>query len=85
MLGRVRCGINMMATLLACLLALEVSALAASGKIIKVLPFFLDLKGRHSLHPSLYERDAYQAYLRQHPELRSGLQIDVQLTSPNVS
>lgn len=41
------------------------AASAATGKVIKVLPQFLDLKGRHALSPSLYDRDAYQAYLRQ--------------------
>lgn len=30
------------------------------------------------LSPSLYERDAYQAHLRQNPELRAGLRFDVQ-------
>ena len=51
---------------------------AASGKIIKVLPHLLDRDGRHSLSPSLYERDAYQAFLRKHPDLCSGLRFDVQ-------
>lgn len=51
---------------------------AVEGKVKKVLPFFLDLKGRHTLHPSLYERDAYQAFLRQNPEMRSGMVFHVQ-------
>lgn len=55
-----------------------VSAFAASGQILKVLPHFLDLKGRHALSPSLYDRDAYQAQLRNHPEQRSGVRFDVQ-------
>ena len=45
---------------------------AATGKVVKVLPEYLDEKGQNSLSPSLYERDAYQAYLRQHPQKRSG-------------
>jgi hypothetical protein len=53
------------------------SANAATGRVVKVLPHFLDLKGRHSLSPSLYDRDAYQAQLRQHPEQRSALRFDV--------
>jgi hypothetical protein len=53
------------------------SADAAKGKVIKVLPHLLDLKGRHSLSPSLYARDAYQAQLRQHPEQRSGVRFDI--------
>jgi len=53
------------------------SASAATGSVAKVLPHFLDLKGRHALSPSLYERDAYQFQLRQHPEQRSALRFDV--------
>jgi hypothetical protein len=63
---------------LCCLLAAPLAAAAASGRIIKVLPHFLDAKGRHALSPSLYDRDAYQAYLRVHPKLRSGMRFDVQ-------
>ena len=57
-----------------CCLSLE----AADAKIIKVLPHYLDLEGRHSLSPSLYERDAYQAVLRRSPDQRSALRFDVQ-------
>lgn len=67
--------------LLLLLLLLAVSCLsvqAESAKILKVLPQHLDLKGRHSLSPSLFERDAYQAFLRQTPDQRSGLRFDVQ-------
>jgi hypothetical protein len=53
------------------------SALAAIGHVNKVLPHFLDAQGRHTLSPSLFDRDAYQAKLRQHPELRSGIRFDV--------
>ena len=52
-------------------------AQAATGRVIKVLPHFLDLEGRHTLAPSLYERDAYQAFLREHPDKRSGIRFDV--------
>lgn len=55
-----------------------VASAADQAKVIKVLPHFLDLQGRHALHPSLYERDAYQAKLRQNPALRSALRFDVQ-------
>src|SRR5205814_9854679 len=67
--------------LLPVVLVLSASALggeAATGRIIKVLPHLLDLAGRHSLSPSLYERDAYQAFLRKNPEKCSGLRFDVQ-------
>ena len=51
---------------------------AQSDKIIKVLPHFLDLKGRHSISPSLLDRDAYQKLLREEPAKRSGIRFDVQ-------
>jgi len=51
---------------------------AGSGRVIKVLPLLLDHKGRHTLSPSLYERDAYQDQLRQNPGLRSGMKFAVQ-------
>ena len=54
------------------------SAQAATGRVIKVLPQFLDLKGRNSLSPSLYERDTYQGYLRDHTNLCSGMRFSVQ-------
>lgn len=54
------------------------AALAADGKILKVLPHLLDQEGRHSLSPSLFERDAYQAELRKHPSKIAGLRYDIQ-------
>jgi len=60
------------------LLSAALPAAAATGKVIKVLPQFLDTKGRTSLTPSLYDRDAYQAVLRLHPERRSGMRFYVQ-------
>lgn len=53
-------------------------AAGASARITKVLPHLLDQKGRHTLSPSLYERDAYQAHLRRNPGLRSALRFNVQ-------
>jgi hypothetical protein len=70
------------------LLGLAVSAVAAdapTGKIIKVLPQFLDKEGRVSLTPSLYTRDAYQAELRARPEQRSGLRFMVQWKASDAS
>lgn len=58
--------------------AVALSAPAATGRVIKVLPQFLDLKGRNSLTPSLYERDLYQATLRQNTNLCSGMRFHVQ-------
>ena len=54
------------------------SCLGASAKIIKVLPQFLDLERRHSISPSLYDRDAYQAKLRREPKERSALRFAIQ-------
>jgi hypothetical protein len=63
---------------IAALLWSAVAAPAATGRVLKVLPEFLDREGRTSLSPSLFERDAYQAVLRAHPEQRSGLRYYVQ-------
>jgi hypothetical protein len=61
------------------ILAAPVSeSFGATGRVIKVLPHFLDLKGRVALSPSLYDRDAYQVELREHPEKRSGIRFDMQ-------
>ena len=57
--------------------AAVLSADAATGRVLKVLPHFVDLQGRHTLSPSLFERDAYQAYLRQHTTNISGIRFDV--------
>lgn len=54
---------------------------AASARLVKVLPQFVDLQGRIALNPSLYERDAYQVYLRQNPEKRSAIRFSVQWAS----
>ena len=66
------------AGLIILLTAVSASAAGAEGRVCKVLPQFLDKKGRASLSPSLYERDAYQFYLRRRPLLREGLRIAVQ-------
>ena len=62
-----------------CLLTLTARTVgAADGKVIKALPQFLDAQGRSALSPSLYDRDAYQAYLRKHPGERAALRLAVQ-------
>ncbi len=50
---------------------------AGSARVIKVLPHYLDLKGRHTLSPSLYERDAYQVQLRNNPDQVSTIRFDI--------
>jgi len=67
---------SVMVTLLSLFLAFSVQA--GTGTVVKVLPLFLDKKERHTVSPSLFERDAYQAELRTHPEMRSGMVYRVQ-------
>jgi hypothetical protein len=64
--------------------ATALTAGAAEGKVIKALPEFLDAKGRSAVSPSLYDRDAYQAYLRKHPAERTGLRLSVQWKAAGV-
>ena len=54
------------------------SVRAASARIIKMLPHYLDQQGRHTVDPSLFERDAYQQELKLNPERVSGMRFDVQ-------
>lgn len=61
------------------------AASAATGKVIKVLPQFLDQKGRSAVSPSLYDRDAYQAYLRTHTNDVSGMRFAVQWKTSGAS
>ena len=49
----------------------------AAGRVIKVLPLFLDSRGRDAVSPSLYDRDAYQFYLRAHTNEISAMRFDV--------
>jgi hypothetical protein len=65
-------------SLFACWLVVGLPAQAATGRVIKVLPHFLDLEGHNAISPSLYDRDAYQFFLREHPEKRSAIRFDVQ-------
>lgn len=62
--------------ILALLMAIP-AAQAGSAKVLKVLPHYLDDKGRMALNPSLFARDAYQSYLRLNPDKRSGVKFDV--------
>jgi hypothetical protein len=50
---------------------------ALSGHIVKVLPLLLNLKGQDAISPSLYDRDAYQVYLRSHTNEISAVRYDV--------
>jgi len=61
------------------------SAQAASAKIIKMLPHYLDQQGRHTVDPSLFERDSYQQELKLHPERVSGMRFDVQWNGKGIA
>jgi len=50
------------------------SVAADAGKLVKVLPFLIDQIAKS---PSLFDRDAYQAYLRIHTNDVSGIRYDV--------
>ena len=50
---------------------------APTGKVVKVLPFWQDLQGRIATSPSLFDRDAYQAYLREHTNEVTAVRYDV--------
>lgn len=50
---------------------------AAEGGIIKVLPHYLDAKGRHADGPSLLHRDIYQKFLRENPGKIRALRFDI--------
>ena len=50
---------------------------AVTGRVVKVLPLFLDLKGHDAKSPSLFDRDAYQAHLRQHTNEISAIRFDI--------
>ena len=69
---------------IALLLAVAPATFAGQGRVIKVLPLYLDENGRDSLHPSLYERDAYQAILRAHSDQRFALRFAVQWKAKDV-
>jgi hypothetical protein len=68
--------------LLLLLIAIAPALHAAPAKIVKVLPQYLDTQGRHTLSPSLYERDAYQVRLRDNPSQRSGIRFFIQWKAP---
>lgn len=71
-------AIKMLALIIVVALCNQVEA--GEGRIKKVLPQLIDSKGRNSLSPSLYERDAYQAVLRKTPEQCAGLSFNIQWT-----
>jgi hypothetical protein len=67
----------LMTLLLLASLSAAAASDAATGHIVKMLPLFLDRKGHDALSPSLYDRDAYQFYLRAHTNEISAIRFDV--------
>ena len=57
--------------------ASDAKPVAPSGSVVKVLPLLLDLKGRDATSPSLFDRDAYQFYLRSRTNEVSAVRFDV--------
>lgn len=48
-----------------------------TGRIVKVLPLLMDTNGAVATSPSLFDRDAYQAFLLEHTNDVSGIRFDV--------
>lgn len=51
---------------------------APSGHVLKVLPLLMDTNSQVAPSPSLFDRDAYQAYLLRHTNYVSGMRFDVE-------
>lgn len=71
------CGVRRAFLLITIALGICIGARAESARVLKVLPHYLDEKGRESVSPSLFDRDAYQVLLRDNPTLRSAVRFDV--------
>jgi hypothetical protein len=56
---------------------------AMTGRIVKVLPLFLNQQGQDAISPSLYDRDAYQVFLRAHTNEISAIRFDVLWSTSN--
>ena len=55
---------------------------AGAPRIVKVFPLRIDSKNRTALTPSLFDRDAYQAFLRKNPKQCTGMVFKVQSKVP---
>ena len=71
-------SVTLAAILLAGSLITASAADAITGSVIKTLPLLLDHQGMEAPSPSLFDRDAYQAQLREHPKKIAGVRFDVQ-------
>ena len=79
MVARYRFGMRALFILLASLgvVAAVQAADTTNGRVLKVLPFLVDQQGRIAKSPSLFDRDAYQTYLLQHPTNVAAMRFDV--------
>ncbi len=57
----------------------SISAAEPVVEIKKTLRHLLDSDGRHTKSPSLLDRDAYQAHLKENPAEVNGLRFDLQI------
>jgi hypothetical protein len=65
--------------------AADTAPAAPSGSVVKVLPLLLDLKGHDANSPSLFDRDAYQVYLRENTNQISAIRFDVLWSASNTA
>lgn len=67
-LGMVLCGYDLRA---------DSASSSPTGRIVKVLSLMMDTNGAVAVSPSLFDRDAYQAWLLEHTNEVSGVRFDV--------
>lgn len=72
-------------TFLLALLVLGHARAASTGHVFKVLPLLLDSEGHTATSPSLFDRDAYQVFLRDHAEQIAGVRYDILWKAPKAS
>ncbi len=59
-------------------------SLAPTGRVLKVLPLYLDQTNQVATSPSLFDRDAYQAWLLLHTNEISGMRFDIQWQAKHI-
>ncbi len=69
-------------TLLLAVMILGHARAASTGHVFKVLPLLLDQEGRTATSPSLFDRDAYQVFLRDHTTQISAVRYDILWNAP---
>ena len=69
-------------TLILAVMVLGHARAASTGRVFKVLPLFLDAQGHTATSPSLFDRDAYQVFLRDHASQISAVRYDILWNAP---